>query len=136
MSYFFFMAHSGWRYLILLAGLATVVYGLYGAVTNRAYDKPMRVTSSVFAGTMHAQILIGIAMLFAGQFNPQSGLHIVMMLFAAACAQIPVSVMRRRPVEQRTYAPHAVFAAASLAMIVLGIVSLPSSGGRLLSVIT
>lgn len=124
MAFGFFMAHSGWRYLILLCGIAVVGYALYGQLTGRAYDKRMRVLGSAYAGLMHLQILLGIAMIFAGTFSPGAGIHIITMLFAAACAQIPVSVMRRRPEAERTYGPFAVFGALSMAIVVLGIVAL------------
>jgi hypothetical protein len=121
MAFGFFMAHSGWRYLILLGGIATVAYALYGQLTGRSYDKPMRVLGSAYAGLIHLQILLGIAMIFAGRFSSGSGVHIITMLFAAACAQVPVSVMRRRPEADRTFGPYAVFGALSLALVVLGI---------------
>ncbi len=123
----FFMAHSGWRYLILLAGLVMVGYALYGQVTDKVYDKRMRILASAYAGLIHFQILIGIALIFAstfGNFSSRAGVHIITMMFAAACAQIPVSVMRRRPEADRTFGPFAVFGALSLALIVLGIVTL------------
>ena len=124
MAYGFFMAHSGWRYLVLLGGIAMTVYALYGQLRGRPYDKPMRILGSAYAGLMHLQILLGVAMLFAGTFSSGSGVHIITMIFAAACAQIPVSVMRRRPEKERTFGPYAVFGALSLALVVLGIVSL------------
>jgi len=124
MAYGMLMAHSGWRYLILLAGIAMIGYALYGQMTGKQYDKPMRVLGSVYAGLIHFQILLGIAVIFAGQFNPQAGLHIILMIFAAAVAQVPVSVMRRRPEEEKTYGPFAVFGAVSMALVVVGIWSL------------
>jgi hypothetical protein len=124
MAFGFFMAHSGWRYLILLGGIAMVGYALYGQLTGRDYDRRMRILGSAYAGLMHLQILLGIAMIFAGRFGPGSGVHIITMGFAAACAQIPVSVMRRRPEAERTFGPYAVFGALSLALVFLGIASL------------
>lgn len=117
MSNLFLNAHSGLRYLILLFGVLTVLYALYGAATKRDYDARMRILSSTFAATMHLQILLGLALVFSGRFNPALTGHIFMMLFAVAAGQIPVSVMRRRPDEEKTYLPHALWAAASLALI-------------------
>jgi len=121
MAYGMLMAHSGWRYLILLAGIVMIGWALYGQVTDREYGKPMRFLGSAYAGLMHFQILLGVALLFAGRFNPGAGRHIILMLFAAAVAQVPVSVMRRRPEEERTHGPYAVFGAVSLALVVVGI---------------
>ncbi len=124
MSNFLLNAHSGLRYLILLGGVLTVLYAAYGVASGRTYDKPMRILASSFVGTMHLQILLGLALLFSGRFQPALTGHIFMMLFAAAAAQIPVSVMRRRPEEQKSYLPHGVGALAALAMIAAGILAI------------
>jgi heme A synthase len=124
MQSFFFQMHSGWRYVILLAGALVIAYGLFGAVTNRPFDKRMRILGSSLAGVLHLQVLIGIALIFSGRFNPGSGLHVIAMIFAAVCAQIPVSVMRRRPEEERTYGPYAVWASVAMALIFVGITSM------------
>ncbi len=121
---FFLQAHSGFRYLILLAGVLTLLYSVYGAVSGRKYDKRMRILSSSFAGLLHLQILLGLALVFSGRFAPILIGHIFMMLFAAAAAQVPVSVMRRRPEGERTYPPHGAWALAALAMVVLGVMAI------------
>ena len=117
MSNLFLNAHSGLRYLVLLLGVLTVLYAIYGAATKRDYDPRIRMLSSTFALMMHIQIMLGIALVFSGRFSAALTGHIFMMLFAAAAGQIPVSVMRRRPDEEKTYLPHAVWAAVSLAVI-------------------
>ena len=124
MSNFMMNAHSGLRYLILLGGVLTVLYAAYGMVSGRAYDKTIRILATSFVGTIHLQILLGLALLFSGRFQPAVTGHIFMMLFAAAAAQIPVSVMRRRPEEQKSYLPHGVGALAALAMIAAGILAI------------
>ena len=124
MSNFMMNAHSGLRYLILLGGVLTVLYAAYGMVSGRAYDKTIRILATSFVGTIHLQILLGLALLFSGRFQPGVTGHIFMMLFAAAAAQIPVSVMRRRPEEQKSYLPHGVGALAALAMIAAGILAI------------
>jgi len=124
MSSFFLNAHSGLRYLILLAGVLTVLYAAYGTVSGRSYDKPMRILASSFVGTIHLQLLLGLALLFSGMFQPQVMGHLFMMLFAAAAAQIPVSVMRRRPDEQKSFLPHGIGALVALGLIVGGIMAI------------
>ncbi len=124
MTSFLMNAHSGLRYLILLAGILTVLYAAYGVASGRAYNKTMRIFASSFAGTIHLQLLLGLALLFSGLFQPALMGHLFMMLFAAAAAQIPVSVMRRRPEERKSYLPHGIGALAALAMIVAGILAI------------
>ena len=120
----FFYAHSGVRYLALLLAVGVIVYALYGAATKRPYDKPMRILASAFAGTMHLQILLGIALGLTGRFAPQVMGHVMMMLFAAAAAQIPVSVMRRRAPEERSFLPHAVWSAVALGLMFGGVAAI------------
>ncbi len=124
MNNFFLTAHSGLRYLILVAGVLTVLYAAYGTATHRAYDKRMRILASSFAGTLHLQIMLGLAVLLSGRFQPALIGHIFMMLFAAVAAQVPSSVMRRRPEEEKSYAPHLVGALVALALIVGGVMAI------------
>lgn len=117
-------AHSGLRYLVLVAGAAALVYALVGLFARRPYDRGMRVTAAAFAGLLHLQVLLGIALVIAGIFYGQLIGHIVLMLAAAAAAQAPLSVMRRRPVEQRAYGPHALGAALALLLIWAGLLAI------------
>ena len=43
-------AHSGFRYLVLLAGIIVILYAAYGLATKRKYGTRMRVLSGVFTG--------------------------------------------------------------------------------------
>jgi len=82
MGNFFLNAHSGLRYLILLAGVLTVLYAMYGVASGRAYDKVIRILATSFAGTIHLQILLGLALLLSGTgFQPVLIGHLSMMLF-------------------------------------------------------
>jgi hypothetical protein len=124
MSDFLLNAHSGLRYLILLGGVLTVLYAAYGVASGRPYDKTIRILASSFVGTIHLQLLLGLALLFSGMFQPALTGHIFMMVFAAASAQIPVSVMRRRPEERKSYMPHGLGALAALGAIAAGLLAI------------
>ncbi|MCH7932478.1 MAG: hypothetical protein IIC36_00655 [Gemmatimonadetes bacterium] len=124
MSNFLLNAHSGLRYLILLGGVLTVLYAAYGWAARRTYDRTMRILATSFVGTIHLQILLGLALLFSGRFQPALMGHLFMMLFAAAAAQIPVSVMRRRAEEQKSYLPHGIGALVALGLIASGILAI------------
>ena len=117
-------AHSGFRYLVLLAGLAVIVYAAYGLATGRPYDKRMRVLSAVFTGSLDLTVLLGVALLFTGMFYPQLGGHIVMMILAAAVAHIVHGVMKRRPPEKQSWAPHIVGTVVALGLVVAGIMAI------------
>jgi heme A synthase len=122
-----FMAHSGVRYLVLLFGAACALYALAGWAMGRPYDRTMRVIASIFAGTLHLQILLGLVVVFTRGFYPALMGHIMTMVIAATVAQLPVSVMRRRPEDQRTYPPHAVSALIALALIWAGVAAIGRS---------
>jgi len=117
-------AHSGVRYLILLAGLSVALYALYGIVARRPYNETVRKMAAAFAGLLHLQVLLGLSLLITGQFYPALTGHLMMMVFAAAAAQIVPSVMRRRPVEERSYLPFLVGALAALGLIFGGVTAI------------
>jgi heme A synthase len=117
-------AHSGLRYLVLLAGVLALGYALWGMVSKRPYDKGMRILGTSFAGLLHLQVLLGFFLLVSGVFQPMLIGHIFLMLIAAVVAQIPVSVMRRRPPEQRSFTPHVVVTLLALALIWMGVASI------------
>lgn len=117
-------AHSGIRYLVFLAAFALIGYAVYGMVGDRPYDKGMRVLSAIFTGLLDLMILLGVALLFTGRFYPQLGGHIVMMIFAAAVAHVVHRVMKRRPPEKQTYAPHIVGTLVALGLIAGGILAI------------
>lgn len=117
-------AHSGIRYLVLLFGAATLLYAMYGVTTGRRYDRPMRVLSVLFAGSLHLNVLFGLGLIFMGTFYPALIGHILMMVAAAVVAQIVPSVMRRRPEEERTFLPHVVNTLVALALVVGGILAI------------
>ena len=117
-------AHSGFRYLVLLAGVAVIGYAVYAMVTGKPYDKTMRILSAAFVGTLDLTVLLGVVLLFTGMFYPQLGGHIVMMILAAAVGHIVHGVMKRRPPEKQSYAPHLVGAAVALALVAAGIMAI------------
>jgi heme A synthase len=119
-----FHAHSGFRYIVFLLGVAAFAYAAFGFATRRPVDKPMRVLGAAFAGSFHLQILLGIALLFTGRFAAYLAGHVLMMVFAAATAQLVPSVMRRRPPELRSYGPYLVGTALAIALAAAGILAL------------
>lgn len=121
-------AHSGTRYLVLLIGFVTLAYAVYGLATKRSYDGTISKLASAFAGLIHLQILLGVGVLFSGRFGAYLIGHIFMVLAGAAVAQAIPSVMRRRPAEERTWAPHVIGTLLALALIAGGIMAIPGRG--------
>ncbi len=117
-------AHSGFRYLVLLLGIAVIGYAAYGMATGRPYDNRMRILASSFTASLDLTLLAGLAVVLTGTFYPQLAGHIVMMVLAVAVAHIVSVVVRKRPLEERTYAPHLVSALVVLGLVVFGIMAI------------
>jgi len=117
-------AHSGLRYVVLLAGVFALAYALYILFTGKPYDRVVRSSGAAFAGLLHLQVLLGFVLIVSGRFYPALIGHIFMMLFAAVVAQIPLSVMRRRPPEERTVLPHVVAILVALGLVWGGVLAI------------
>ncbi|NIP57458.1 MAG: hypothetical protein GWM92_04530 [Gemmatimonadetes bacterium] len=120
-----FHAHSGIRYLVLLLGVAALMYALFGLLTGRRYDRGMRILSAGFTGLLDLQIFLGVALLIFGRgFQMAIFGHIVLTVFAAAAVHVTSSVMKRRDPREKSYGPHAVGVGAALVLIVVGIMAI------------
>ena len=120
----FLAAHSGIRYLVFLTGLAVIAYGLYGLLGKKEYTDTMGRLSSAFTGLVDLQILTGVAVMFSRPFGTQLIGHLLMTALAALVAHGVGSVMRKRPPEAKTYAPHVIGTTLALALIVGGIMAI------------
>ena len=123
----FFYAHSGLRYLVLLAGLLTLAYAVFGAATGRPYDRTMFRLARTFTAITHIQVVVGVALLLSRPFSGALIGHIVTMVFAAVVVTVVPSVMRRREPAARTYLPHVVATLVALALMVMGIMAIGRS---------
>ena len=120
-----FYAHSGLRYLVLLAGVLVLGYAGYGQATKREYDKTMRILAAVFTGAIDLTALFGVAYLLSGvSFYPQLGGHIASMVLAVVVVHVVAAVMKRRPIAQRTFMPHIVGTLVALALVAMGIMAI------------
>jgi hypothetical protein len=122
-----FYAHSGVRFLVLLAGVLTLGYALFGLATRRPYSPTMLTLSRIFAGSVHLQVLLGIVVLLMGRFYSALIGHIMMMVFAAVTATLVPAIMRRRDPAARTWLPHLIGTLVTLALIWFGIVAIGRS---------
>ncbi|XXF79898.1 hypothetical protein P2318_09170 [Myxococcaceae bacterium GXIMD 01537] len=122
---FLFHAHSGLRYLVLLVGVAAIVYFAVGLATKRPVTKAVRILGSAYAGLLDLQVLLGIVLVAMGRYYPQLIGHIVMMLLAAGVAHGLLVANRRRP--QPGYLLPLLAVAISLALIAGGIMAIGRS---------
>lgn len=117
-----FHAHSGLRFLVLLAAAAAVGYSLFGLATKRPFDKTGRILGSVFVGLLDLQILLGLGMVAMGFWYPALMGHLAMMLVAAGVAHFVLARNRKQDVP--TFKAPLIAVSASLALIVLGIMAI------------
>ncbi|MHB8876836.1 MAG: hypothetical protein ACYC8T_24330 [Myxococcaceae bacterium] len=94
---FVYMAHSGLRYLVLLAGLLAAVYFISGAAGRKPVTRAGRIFGSAFAGLLDLQIVLGLTLVAMGTYYPALIGHMVMMVMAAVLVHVVLVVNRRRP---------------------------------------
>lgn len=122
-----FQAHSGLRFLVLVAGLIALAVLAWGWSGRRPFAGQSRASMAVFAGVLDLQVLLGVGLLLTRPFYGALMGHIV-MLFAALGVVHALSVYARRQDDARR--AHAVALAGvvlALLLIVGGIMAIRPS---------
>lgn len=122
-----FHAHSGLRYLVLLAGVLALGYSLVAMLRSRPWDRPGRILLASFVGLLDLQVLIGLVLVFVRIFYPALWGHLVMMVLAAVVAHIAAGINKRRPLEARSHLVAVLGSAGALILIVGGIAAISRS---------
>lgn len=99
-----FYAHSGLRYLVLLAGSITIAWLGYAVATRRPFDATARRMMAAFTGVLDLQILLGLLLLFQIPFYGALSGHLVNMIAAVVVAHAAVIYNRSRPESQQSAA--------------------------------
>lgn len=137
MTEFLHGLHSGLRYLVLLAGLASIVVSAIGWQRSRRAGTMRRLGAAghnthgvgapavtvgaerpimgVFVGLLDTQVLVGVLLLFMWPFYGALIGHITMMVLAAAVAHTGSIMARRR-------APQASGSGIRLSAVVIALV--------------
>ena len=118
-----FEAHSGLRYLVLLAGAIALLWFLTGWILRKPYGPPAPAAFGAFLGLLDLQGLLGIAMWIGGRRAPGIVDHLMLMLGAVLVVHLASVVHRRRPRPVGYGMPLAAVTVA-LALIVIGILAL------------
>jgi heme A synthase len=82
---FLYQAHSGLRYLVLLAALGAVVSLAYALAMGRV-DRSARVLPVAFTALLDLQVLLGIGLVIGGVFPDAAVGHLAMMVLALVAA--------------------------------------------------
>lgn len=129
---FLLHAHSGLRWLVLLAVVISIGKSLIGWFGGGAYSKFDKIVAVSFVGMMHLQLLIGLVLYFVyspfvtyNMGDPTSRFwsveHIALMLLAIAAAQVGRSVSKKSKDAKAKFRFQAIFFTISLALMLLGI---------------
>jgi hypothetical protein len=119
-------AHSGLRYLVLLAGIVALVVFAYGLITRR----PVRAASALtatFTGLLDLQLLLGFGLFFGGIFYTAVMGHMVMMILAAVAANGSTILAPRATTERQELVMRIAGVVIALVCIVIGILAIGRS---------
>lgn len=119
-------AHSGLRYLVLLAGLLALLVFAYGLITRR----PVRGASGytiAFTGLLDLQLVLGFGLFFGGIFYNALVGHMVMMIIAAVAANGAAVLAPRATTERQELVMRLAGVVIALACIVFGIMAIGRS---------
>ena len=119
-------AHSGLRYLVLLAAVVALIALAYALGTGRA-TRPARILATTFTGLLDLQIVLGIALVMGGMFPDIVIGHLIMMILAVVVAHASSIIGQRSSSERRELAIRLTGIALALVIIVGGIMALGRS---------
>lgn len=135
MQTFLLSAHSGWRWIVMLAVLVAIGYGLWGWLTKQPWNDLARKIMLYTTIAIDIQLLGGLALYVANkswsQLNPAQIRfeHPTMMVLALGLAHVVSVKVKRGKVPATRYTWMALGTLAVLVLIVVGILRLP--GDRL-----
>jgi hypothetical protein len=119
-------AHSGFRYLVLLAGLVALIVFAYALITHRPV-RAARGLTATFNGLLDLQILLGLGLFFGGISYTALVGHIVMMILAAVAAHGAGILAPRSRTERQELAMRLAGVIVALVFIVIGILAIGRS---------
>jgi hypothetical protein len=121
-----FFAHSGLRYLVLLAGIVALVYAARAVLAGKDGGRGGRATMAAFLGLLDLQIVLGLIMVGMGAFYTALAGHFITMIIAAAAGHAS-SLFARRSVGAKADKIRLAGLIVTLALIVLGILAIGRS---------
>lgn len=119
-------AHSGLRYLVLLAGVAALLVLAYGVIARKPVGAG-RGLSLAFTGLLDLQIVLGLVLVAGGMFYGALMGHLTMMLLAGVAAHVASVLARRAADERRAATLRLAGVAVALLLIVGGIMAIGRS---------
>jgi uncharacterized membrane protein YphA (DoxX/SURF4 family) len=123
--------HSLVRWGVLLVTIALFAYLLIGWLRNRPWESLGDRLLAIFSALIGAQWLLGVLLLAVlllagGGISPQSWGHVVIMTLALAVAHSYRAFQRREMADKARYQRYLILVIITLALVFVGIFSLPS----------
>ena len=119
-------AHSGLRYLVLLAGLLALIVFAYGLITRRPVRGASALTAT-FAGLLDLQLLLGFGLFFGGIVYDALVGHMMMMILATVAANGSAILAPRATTERQELVMRLAGVVIALVCIVVGILAIGRS---------
>lgn len=122
-----FYAHSGLRFLVLLAGVIAAAVLLWGWRSGRPFAGQSRATTAVFVGALDLQVLLGIGTVLTRPWYGALMGHLMMMIAAVAAAHGITVYGRRQADARRAHLVSLAGVALALLLILGGIAAIGRS---------
>ena len=119
-------AHSGLRYLVLLAGVVALLVFAYGLITRRPVRGASALTAT-FTALVDLQLLLGFGLFFGGIVYDALMGHMVMMILAAIAANGSAILAPRATTERQELIMRLAGVVIALVCIVIGILAIGRS---------
>jgi FtsH-binding integral membrane protein len=127
MANMLYQAHSGLRFLVLLAALIAIAVLLWGWSARRPFAGQSRAVTAVFTGVLDLQVTLGILLVFFRPwYGPLIG-HLVMMIAAAFAAHGLTVYAKKQTDPRRMHMISLIGIALALLLILGGIMSIRNS---------
>jgi heme A synthase len=118
-----FVAHSWFRYLVLLVALAALVMLAYSVATGRS-TRSARNLATAFAGVLDLQIVLGIALMMSGVYPDAVTGHLMLMVAAAVVTHGAFLVGQQSSTVRTELAVRLIGIVLALVLIVIGIMAI------------
>lgn len=124
MANMLFYAHSGLRFLVLVAAAIAIAVLLWGWSSRRAYDGQSRAITTVFTTVLGVQFLLGVGTVLTRPWYGALMGHLIMMFAAIGVAQGLTGYARRQPDPRRAHMISLIGVVLALALMVGGIMAI------------
>lgn len=119
-----FHAHSGLRFLVLLAAVVALMVQALGVFGRQPYGRPSRISMAVFSGLLDLQVTLGIVMVVLGCFYGALMGHLLMMVLAIGALHGCKAYARKQADGRRAHTVALVGVVLAVALMVGGITAI------------